>query len=434
MNHVAGIRGVAATTLAALLLAGAAAGAPARGPFGRDRDEDQTTTRGASRNLRASITTDRTQYPAGRAVVINMRLTNVGDQRVRIDNQYEYDVTVREARTGRTVWRQSSGQESLRRQRRSFRIEPRETRTYRELWGQVDQDGRRVRPGVYRIQAEIFPMNPVSVDVYLGDRVNDGPGRPVDDGWDGPLPTRPGRGSSGDEYRAIRSAVRAGDSRVRAGDRVSVEYTIVNDGTRPSTFMFTSGRQFDVAVRPQGTRRTIWRFSQDRAYTMMLTQLTLRPGERRTYTAEWRTARDLPEGNYDVVAYLTPRGADSESVATSRTTVYVGRERGGRLYRRPIAGRALRLGELYANGSGPYLGRQVTVAGVYRGRRGTAGSARSLGAPPVLRSDWVLQEGGDAIYVSGPRPVEVDEGETVTVTGLVRRTQDGRLYLECDRD
>jgi hypothetical protein len=41
----------------------------------------------------------------------------------------------------------------------------------------------------------------------------------------------------------------------------------------------------------------------------------------------------------------------------------------------------------------------------------------------------VISSEGVTLYVSGPDP-SVSAGRMVTVTGTVRRTNDGRLYLE----
>jgi len=41
--------------------------------------------------------------------------------------------------------------------------------------------------------------------------------------------------------------------------------------------------------------------------------------------------------------------------------------------------------------------------------------ARSLGPPPVSRSDWQLASDAAAIFVSGPQPVECDGNSLVTV-------------------
>jgi uncharacterized secreted protein with C-terminal beta-propeller domain len=79
-----------------------------------------------------------------------------------------------------------------------------------------------------------------------------------------------------------------------------------------------------------------------------------------------------------------------------------------------------------------YTGRLVRVTGVFMGWK----AGEDLGAPPVTKSDWVLESKGYQVYVAAtgaPMPGDPvrDAGRLVVeVTGYVRLTSDDRPYIE----
>jgi hypothetical protein len=416
-----------------------------------------------------------------------MTLTNIGDRRVYVNNAIPYELIVRDDRRGsgnggQIVWQSSRhGAMSGLSQRRpvSFDLEPGETRTYRELWDQTDGDTRRRLPsGVYRVEARIAPQDPVSTQIYLA-------GNSRDDRYD-----RDERDER-DDARRVRSELRldSSSSVIRPGDTVRLEYTVTNtDRSRPRTFRFSSGRQFDVyAVAPRPVNgggfgnqrgRLAWQLSADQFYTQALTQFTLEPGARRTFRATWRTPRNLPSGLYTINAFLTPRDESAEAFP-ARATLRIGNTGGGygddydyddrgrgRLpgTLRPGQGggydedgrRGPRRGDLSDdNGYGGYRGndryfdpalpvvrlrdlsgynpsgrdwanRYVTVSGVYRGV-----NPRGYGNPPARSSDWLIEDGSAFLYVTNGAPLrDWRVGQRITISGVVRRNNTGTYYLE----
>lgn len=451
------------------------------------RDDDSTTTRGASRNLRVSIATDRSTYGANRPVIVTLTVTNIGNQRVEMNKALEYDLLVRDVRSNRIVWQSSRDGLAQNRRNRSYHLDPGQSRTFREQWDQSDASNRRLVAGTYRIEGRVFPQDSVYAQVYL----SDGSGRaddrydpydrndPYDRGGSGDYSRRPGDRGSRDEYgqggygrgdydtrdesRGLRSELRLDPSNgvIRPGESIALTYTLTNtDRSRSRTFRFGSGQQFDayaiaprsragdsVFDRSQQRGGIAWRLSQDQMYTQALTQFTLGPGERRSFTAVWRTPRNLEPGTYTLNAYLTPRGASQ-----GRNTVYgaegtfpatallrvgtggaFGGDRtfpgGGQDYgyggRYEGRGDVLRVREA---ASRDYVNRRVSVSGTFRGV-----NPRGYGDYPVSRNDWVIEDGGTAIFVTGasaPRDRRI--GERVLVSGTIRRTRDGEYYLEAD--
>jgi len=79
---------------------------------------------------------------------------------------------------------------------------------------------------------------------------------------------------------------------------------------------------------------------------------------------------------------------------------------------------------------GAFFDRYVSVKATYQGWN------NAPGAPPVTRSDWVIQSpGGASIYCTGmyPENLRPDDrnasGRAITVLGKVKLTSDGRPYL-----
>jgi hypothetical protein len=126
---------------------------------------------------------------------------------------------------------------------------------------------------------------------------------------------------------------------VRPGQPVSITYTVTNNAPRPRTFRFSSSKQFDVTVRshPEGARpgQEVWRLSQERMYTRALTLLTLEPGQQKTFTARWQPNRSLPDGAYEVAAFLTPLG-ENDGAASARASIRISSRPGGLGERSPL--------------------------------------------------------------------------------------------------
>jgi len=75
-----------------------------------------------------------------------------------------------------------------------------------------------------------------------------------------------------------------------------------------------------------------------------------------------------------------------------------------------------------------FQGSRLTIQGEFKGWKGSCFSA-----PPVSRSDWMLQEGKDCIYVTGPLPAGMDpvnpRSEKVEVNAEVDVDATGKAYL-----
>ena len=84
-------------------------------------------------------------------------------------------------------------------------------------------------------------------------------------------------------------------------------------------------------------------------------------------------------------------------------------------------------------GAEEYSGRRVEITATFNGWSGASGP------PPVTRSDWVIVDGKDAIYVTGTlpegaRPPKSGVGKQVVVRGTVRIGKSGRPYISIEED
>lgn len=328
-----GKRNFATVAAGLLLLATAATEAAAQsgragggyfGGYGRqDRD------RGGSDVVRddyfeARLETDRTNYPSDRGVEIRIRVANTADRGRSISSGSRdlYVVEIRDDRTGRVV-RELKGRGFL-------RLESGQDRSFREVWDQRDSGGRYVPGGTYRVEVRTFGTSRrLNTKVYLSDRGGRGDDR---DEWDRDRPGngRPGNGRPGgwdgrpwpggndsSDYRSVRGELsidRGG--RVRTGDRVRFTFNVTNTDRNDSrTFRFSSGRQSEFEV-VDSRGRVVWRSSEGMMHGQALTEFTLRPGERKTFSANWRVPDNVREGTYEVRAYLPTRGGDNQAATT----------------------------------------------------------------------------------------------------------------------
>ncbi|MBU0483455.1 MAG: hypothetical protein KKB30_02940 [Proteobacteria bacterium] len=81
--------------------------------------------------------------------------------------------------------------------------------------------------------------------------------------------------------------------------------------------------------------------------------------------------------------------------------------------------------------SNTYAGQKVLLSGVFKGWKGAC-----FGAPPVTRSDWMLEDDSGCLYVTGPLPAGLDalkpNSEQIMVKGLVLTDRKGEPYLEAE--
>lgn len=267
------------------------------------------------RGLIQTVTTDRTQYPASRAVEITLRLTNNSSSLVayRIAVRREFELIARESRTRTVVWTWSKGKPAP--PAETIQLRPGEFREHRELWDRRDDSGRRVPEGTYELELIHLPFTQaVGTQIYLMER-----------GGGDREPNPPAPSPSG----GLQATIQAEPGRVRAGQSVRLTYTVVSTARQPLTLRFPTSCQCDMEVRrrPEPNARyragalTLWQLSRERAYLQAFTQLTLRPGERKSFTESWTVPANTPAGSYELVGYLPSPPGQKTAEATGTLTI-----------------------------------------------------------------------------------------------------------------
>ncbi|HOJ21882.1 MAG TPA: BsuPI-related putative proteinase inhibitor [Armatimonadota bacterium] len=103
------------------------------------------------------------------------------------------------------------------------------------------------------------------------------------------------------------ATLRVTPTRARPGEKFELRLTVTNNGQREERLLFRSGQKFDFTVTRD--QKVVWRWSHGRAFTMALEQITLKPGESRTFEAVWEqkdnAGKEVPEGEYLVTSVIT---------------------------------------------------------------------------------------------------------------------------------
>ena len=256
------------------------------------------------------------------------------------------------------------------------------------------------------------------------------------------------------DSRQVNGRLMTRTQRVRAGDTVTLFYTVINDSRNPQTFRFPSSLMFDMEAnrvdvraedrRGNGSRRPDrWRYSDGQFGAQVLSEFTLRPGQSRSFVGRWQTDRNQSAGTYEVTSFLTPQRNNRAATATTRVIIendrgYDGNGNGNG--NGNGGGRDDHGGRGNGNGSGGgwdnrqeengtlevrdllrsdrYVGHRVTVRGIYRSN----GSGNN---------SWLLDGGSNqTLIVIGNLPKNGSVNDRVSVTGTLHRSRTGRYTLE----
>jgi hypothetical protein len=88
---------------------------------------------------------------------------------------------------------------------------------------------------------------------------------------------------------------------VHKEETTGVNITLTNDGIQVVKLTFPTSKQFDLVVL-DSARQTVYRWSQDKVFLTVLTQIELQPGESTTRTLTWSC--NLSDGDYVMVGLV----------------------------------------------------------------------------------------------------------------------------------
>ncbi|BAB06634.1 hypothetical protein E2L07_08515 [Halalkalibacterium halodurans] len=126
-----------------------------------------------------------------------------------------------------------------------------------------------------------------------------------------------GDGTNGDaeELKEEESEVNGVNVSVSAetvGDQIEATITLINTTDQDVHFQFSSGQQYELILKNEAGD-TVYRYSDDKMFTMALIDETLAAGESKTWT-ESIPAGDLESGTYTLLAEVVVAAVDGESV------------------------------------------------------------------------------------------------------------------------
>ncbi|MBC8141996.1 MAG: hypothetical protein H7Y38_11210, partial [Armatimonadetes bacterium] len=116
---------------------------------------------------------------------------------------------------------------------------------------------------------------------------------------------------------------------IAPGDVLRYSYVVTNPNRQPVTLQFGSAQTFDVwatpvSRQPSATRIPGWRLGDGVMWTQAVQQVTLQPGEQKTFTGSWRVGSGITSGQaLDVSAFLTTAGAKPGAVGGASVRVSV---------------------------------------------------------------------------------------------------------------
>ena len=95
------------------------------------------------------------------------------------------------------------------------------------------------------------------------------------------------------------------------GETITFVVTFRNRAATPRTLTLPTSQTLDCLVYA-ADHKEVWRHSSGRMFAQVITELTLKPGESRTFTATWNQAdskgKPVPPGEYEAVG-LVPGNA-----------------------------------------------------------------------------------------------------------------------------
>lgn len=221
----------------------------------------------------------------------------------------------------------------------------------------------------------------------------------------------------------LSQGVRAEKPVYEIGEPTNLQFAVLNTSGSPIVFNFPTGKQFDIWIsRGDGE---IFRASKGRAYPQAATSLMIRPGEMKTFCAQWNqvdqnTGKQVGPGVYTIYAQLTSNDKNPPPVTTGK--VQIGMASAALV---PIT-----VCEAINNAQ-QLLGRRVMINATYRGSAPDASSQNTAAGPPVTRSDWAICDRTGCMYVTGAITLDParDAGTPIAVAGRIARTEQGQVYV-----
>jgi|YelNatPaOPRAMG01_1025707.scaffolds.fasta_scaffold14928_2 hypothetical protein len=208
------------------------------------------------------------------------------------------------------------------------------------------------------------------------------------------------------------------------GEPIRITITIKNPTNKDVVLTSRSGNIYDIWVERNFVE--VWRWSKGRLFAQSVKTIAMRPYETKRFYETWNQTRNIngrqvPEGSYYVNAGLNI--SNGPMPARAYFTIKL-----------VLLGSKTTISQIVSHPDF-YKYSTVVVKGRSLGWRPYPNSPACKPGPPVTRSDWVLADGRDCIYVygSGGRSVSANYGKSLIVQARVLKTSRGQVYLEAKR-
>jgi hypothetical protein len=148
---------------------------------------------------------------------------------------------------------------------------------------------------------------------------------PVDAGQDNPPDESPSSGYKvTKDIGSLRLILQTDQETYSLGIPIPLRFEVVNIGSVPIQLTFSTSRNFDLLVKSDGA--LIWGLSFGKHYLQVITELTLEPGQSRTFAASWaqvdNAGNPVPAGAYEIVALL-PATTASEPLESAPLVIQI---------------------------------------------------------------------------------------------------------------
>ncbi len=202
---------------------------------------------------------------------------------------------------------------------------------------------------------------------------------------------------------------------------VEFTYGLKNEGDEKVVYNFNSSKQWDLWI--ERANKEVFRLSDGKMYAQALTEITIGPGELKTFTYVWdqkdKDGKYVGPGTYNVYAGITPAKNGPDPIKAS---VVIGGS-GSAIVTVTVADAIKNYSSL--------AGRTVEIDCIYKGWKPNPEDENTKDGPPVTRSDWAVCDNTGCIYVTGAGgldPVE-DFGTEISLLGQLKKSENGQIYL-----
>jgi hypothetical protein len=126
----------------------------------------------------------------------------------------------------------------------------------------------------------------------------------------------------------VKVQVSVGKDAYAIGEPVTVRLRVTNQASGPIAITMYTGQQYDLLVRQRGA--LIWQWSYDKAFTQVVRETSMPPGETLAFTWTWDQrdlqGRQVEPGAYDISAvFMGAQRSGPRSIEAGPVRVTIGR-------------------------------------------------------------------------------------------------------------